>query len=153
MRNKHTLKLGNINTTTCKTDEKLVQSVLAVKNLGQQMCVFSETHRVSVGVELIENWPVKAELSGWKFIGTGNEKKAQSGVGIVLGPDVKLIETEVILKSRILYARIVFRGVKIQIFAVYAPTNMQGETTKSDFFRKLKKSVVEKSENTKSGQN
>ena len=92
MQNKHKLKFGNINTTTCKTDEKLTQNILAVKNLGQEMCVFSETHRVTSGIEVLENWPVESGLNGWKYIGTGNEKRAQSGVGVVLSPEFKVIE-------------------------------------------------------------
>ena len=137
MQNKHKLKFGNINTTTCKTDEKLTQNILAVKNLGQEMCVFSETHRVTSGIEVLENWPVESGLNGWKYIGTGNEKRAQSGVGVVLSPEFKVIEIEVVLKSRILYVRLMYPGVKIQLWACYAPTNTKADTSKDDFFSEI----------------
>ena len=145
MKNKFTLRLGNVNVTTVKNDDKLTQVVLGAKNLGQAICVTSETHRVSSGVELIENWPEKADLDGWKFVGTGNSKKAEAGVGVILSPDCEIVEQEVILESRILYLRILYRGVKMQLYCTYAPTNMKGKTRKNEFFRKLQKSVTEKS--------
>ena len=54
MKNKHKLRLGNVNVTTIKHDDKLTQVVLAAKNLGQEMCVVSETHRPSNGIEVVE---------------------------------------------------------------------------------------------------
>ena len=142
-KNKHVVKIGNVNVTTVKTDEKLVQSTMAVRDLGQELCVFSETHRL--GFEKLENWSDRSELQGWRFIGTGNPKKAISGVGVVLSPDFEVLETEVVVESRILYLRMLYRGVRMQLFAVYAPTNMKSKTTKNDFFRKLQSSVTEKS--------
>ena len=146
MKNKHKLRLGNVNVTTIKHDEKLTQVMLGAKNLGQEMCVVSETHRMSTGIEIVENWPDAAGLDGWKFIGSGNSKKAEAGVGVILSDNCEVIEKKVILEARILYLRILFRGVKMQLYCVYAPTNMKGKTRKNEFFRKLQNSIIENRE-------
>ena len=75
------------------------------------------------------------ELSGWKFINAGLKSKASAGVGIVLSPEVKLIDNDnKILGGRILLMRIILHGIKLSAFCAYAPTEEYAESSKDSFF-------------------
>ena len=129
-----------MNVTTAKDDGKLVQVACWVKSLNQAICFVSETHRTGLGIT--EQWPIDAELDGWRFINSGLKKKAMSGVGILISPEVRLIDYDEIEPGRILQMRLKFRGVKLLCFAVYGPTNVQCESAKSGFFNKLSRSLI-----------
>ena len=82
-------------------------------------------------------------ISKWTFINSGFKKKAAAGVGIVLSPQVKLIEKEIILEGRILTARIVLNGIKFYAIAAYSPTDAKttAEASKDHFYHTLDKAI------------
>ena len=120
-KNSHVVKIGNVNTTTMKCFSKLVTITMTIKALGQLICFTTETHRT--GEETIDAWPEEAELDGWKFINSGFKRKAYGGVGIIMSPDVELVEYQVIDPGRILMAKLKYRGVNMLFHVIYGPTN------------------------------
>ena len=135
----HELLFGNVNLTTGKDEAKLIQCILAVKQLKQDLCAFTETHRIGKGV--IENWPASAGLDGWKLYYSGFDREARAGVGLICSDRVEVEEWEVIEKARIIYVRLTFLGVRMQVFVNYAPTNVKDDEIKADFYTKLDRSV------------
>jgi len=128
--------------TSVKDDEKLTQNVMMIRELKHAICVFSETHRCETGI--YEDWTENSELDGWKFINSGSTGQKFAGVGVVLSDQVELVEYEVIMAARILYVRVVYRGVRLQLFATYAPTNMKSEAVRQRFYKKLSDAKTEK---------
>lgn len=141
MTNKHQMILGCCNVTTCKDDAKLGQCAIAAKQLGQQLCFITETHRIGNG--LIDQWPKHAELSGWQFVYSGLRRKAAAGVGIFCNEEAELVDFNVVTEGRILHARIKIKGIKLNVWCIYAPTNATADATKTVFFATLAKSVRE----------
>ena len=117
---------------------------MATKSFGQDICVFTETHQTGEFKILDErkDLPESSELEGWTFIHSGVAKKAYAGVGVPGSPNVQYIAHRVIEAGRILRTRLKFRGVKILLFAVYAPTNTQSDAAKSNFFNRLARAVA-----------
>ena len=62
----------------------------------------SETHQVLS--ETKESWPEEANLCGWKFLNTGFAKKAVAGLGILMSPEIQLVDHKVVEPARILWA-------------------------------------------------
>ena len=135
----HTLQFGNVNVTTCKDEAKLVQTVIGVKDLGHLLTAVTETHKTGHGV--IEDWPEKAGLEGWRFYYSGFDREARAGVGLVCSPECEVEEWEVVEKARIMYVRMKCKGIRMQCWITYAPTNMKNDEIKSDFYTKLNRSV------------
>ena len=82
------------------------------------------------------------ELHGWQFVYSGLKSKASAGVGIVLSPDVKLIDIDDnIFDGRILLVRIILHGIKISAFCAYAPTEKYADSTKEKFFSTLSSAI------------
>ena len=140
--NLHKLKIGVINTTTVKECSKLVQVLAHSNNLDQEITVVTETHRTGSGV--ITDWPTNANLEGTQLIYSGFKVKAQAGVAIKLSRNCRLVEYQVIEAGRILYCRITWCGVRMQIWCCYAPTNVKKSAKKSEFYRKLQKSFQQR---------
>ena len=100
----HKIFIGSINTTTLKDPMKLAQCVSHCKFLKHSITFMQETHILEKPIKF-EN---DEELSGWRFINAGLKSKASAGVGIVLSPEVKLIDIDdKILDGRILLVRII----------------------------------------------
>ena len=142
--NNHRALIGTINATTLKENSKLVTTAMMVKTLGQIFCGITETHRT--GTENFEEWPEMAELTGWKFINSGMKKQAYGGVGLLISPEVELVDNdfEVIDQGRILRAKIIYRGVKLIIHVVYGPTNASknsSDAMRTNFWNNLSKSI------------
>ena len=79
---------------------------------------------------------------GWKFIYSGLKSKAKAGVGIVLSPEVKLIDIDDnIFDGRILLVRIILHGIKISALCAYAPTEKYADSTKEKFFSTLSSAI------------
>ena len=135
----HELNFGNVNVTTCKDEAKLVQCVVGLKELGHHMASLTETHKTGHGV--IEDWPEKAGLEGWRCYYSGYDREARGGVAFVCNGDCEVEDWEIIDKARIIYVRMKFKGVKMQCFINYAPTNVRNDEIKSDFYTNLNRSV------------
>ena len=58
-----------------------------------------------------------AVLKGWRVIYSGFKKKAQTGVGIILAPQVQLEDVIQVKEGRIIGARLVLIGTKLSIFS------------------------------------
>ena len=111
--------IGSINTTTMKDPMKLTQCISQCKFLKHHITFIQETHIIGQNTIKFDD----AELCGWTFINSGLRSKASAGVGIVLSPDVKLVDIDdTILDGRILLVRIILYGIKISAFCAYAPT-------------------------------
>ena len=136
----HSISFGSINTTTLKDPMKLAQCVMQCKFLKHQITFIQETHIFGQNTTKFK----QSEIEGWTFINSGLKSKASAGVGIVLSPDVKLIDIDdTILDGRILLVRVILHGVKISAFSAYAPTELYAESTKDKFFNTLS-SVIQK---------
>ena len=123
-----------------KDQMKLAQCVMQCKFLKHDITFMQETHILGQGTTKFK----ESEIEGWRYINSGLKSKASAGVGIVLSPDVKLIDiNDTILDGRILLVRVVLHGVKISAFSAYAPTEEYAESTKDKFFNTLN-SVVQK---------
>ena len=139
--NAHKLQIGVINTTTVKDTSKLIQVLCATDDLGQEMSVLTETHRTGTGV--ITDWPENTNLEGTQLVYSGFKVKAQAGVALKLSRNCKLLEYSVIEAGRILYCRLTWCGVRMQVWCCYAPTNVKSSAKKDEFYRKLQKSFKE----------
>ena len=134
----HKICIGSINTNTIKDPMKLAQCVSQCKFLKQQITFIQETHIFGKSSCKFED----KELCGWTFHNSGLKGKARAGVGIVLSPDVKLIDIDDnILDGRILLVRIILFGVRISAICAYAPTELYAESTKNKFFNTLHSSI------------
>ena len=135
----HKICIGSINTTTIKDSMKLAQCVSHCKFLKHSITFMQETHIFGNKKITFEN---DEELSGWTFINSGLKSKASAGVGIVLSPEVKLIDIDdKILDGRILLVRIILHGIKISAFCAYAPTEEYADSSKDRFFNTLNKAI------------
>ena len=133
------ISIGSINTTTTKDPMKLAQCILQCKALKHSITFIQETHMCGKNTIKFEKNP---ELHGWQFIYSGLKSKASAGVGIVLSPDVKLIDIDDnIFDGRILLVRIILHGIKISAFCAYAPTEKYADSTKEKFFSTLSSAI------------
>ena len=138
---KHQQKIciGSINTTTLKDPMKLAQCISHCKFSKHSVTFIQETHIFGQHTIKFEN---DGNLSGWTFINSGLKSKASAGVGIVLSPEVKLIDIDdKILDGRILIVRIILHGIKISAICAYAPTELYAESTKDKFFDTLNQAI------------
>lgn len=139
----HRVSLGSINVRTCKDRLKLEQVVLASDQLAHDLCFVSETRMATTfEVQLLDDF---RELPGWRFIYSGLKKAAAAGVGLILSPNVQLIEYDSVLRSRILRARITLHGIKLVVFSIYAPQDTigEGDAAKTRFYCTLKKALAD----------
>ena len=80
--------------------------------------------------------------SKWTYINSGFKKKAAAGVGIILSPQVKLIKSNIWIEGRILSARIILNGSKINAISAYSPTDAtKSEASKDHFYHQLDKAI------------
>ena len=97
-----------------KDPMKLAQCISQCKFL-KHITFIQETHIFGQNTIKFDD----AELCGWTFINSGLRGKASAGVGIVLSPDVKLVDIDdTILDGRILLVRIILCGIKISAFCI-----------------------------------
>ena len=130
----HEICIGSINTTTMKDPMKLAQCISQCKFLKHNITFIQETHIFGQKTTKFDD----TELCGWTFINSGLKSKASAGVGIVISPDVKLVDIDdTILDGRILLVRIVLHGIKISAFCAYAPTELYADSTKDKFYSTL----------------
>ena len=130
----HKICIGSINTTTLKDPIKLGQCISQCKFLKHSITFVQETHIFGRQTTKFDD----AELSGWMFINSGLKSKSSAGVGIILSPEIKLIDIDDnILDGRILLVRLVLHGIKISAFCAYAPTELYADSTKEKFFSTL----------------
>ena len=131
--------MSNINITTGKDEAKLLQCIIGIEQLGHDIGVLTETHKIGSGV--IDTWPKKANLEGWKLHYSGFDREARAGVAVACSERCEVIDWEIVEKARIIYIRMKFMGVKLQLLAVYGPTNVKSDAKKSDFYSKLNKAM------------
>ena len=145
--NAHNMFIGNINVTTVKCDAKLTQVMCGSRDLRHEICGLTETHKIGSGV--IDTWPQNADLDGRILVFSGFKKKAEAGVALSLSRNCILEEYLVIQEGRILYCRVIWLGVRMQIWIVYAPTNTRKPSSKSEFYQNLQKSMKEQTKKFK----
>ena len=110
-----------------KDPMKLAQCISQCKFLKHQITFVQETHIFGKKTIKFKD----PELEGWTFINSGLKCKASAGVGIVLSPDVRLIEIDdTILDGRILLVNLILFGIKISTFYAYAPTELYADSIK-----------------------
>jgi hypothetical protein len=133
----HSILIGSINTTTMKDPIKLAQCISQCKFLKNDITFMQETHIIGHHTKKFND----NHLNGWTFINSGLKVKASAGVGIVLSPNVKLVDMEIILEGRILIARVILHGIKISAVCAYAPTEEYTDSSKQSFYHNLRKAI------------
>ena len=73
----------------------------------------------------------------------GYKSKAQAGVAFVIAPHVNLIETLFQMSGRIISICVVVKGLRLSLINGYAPHNEHSESSKTLFYRELRKSRKE----------
>ena len=82
------------------------------------------------------------ELKGWQFINSAMKLKSRAGVGLILSPNVKIVDINNIFEGRILLVRLILHGIKLSAFCAYAPTEEYAESSKHLFYNTLQKSII-----------
>ena len=131
------ISIGTINVNTCKDESMLFRTVKQCKALNQAFTFIQETHMSGCNTVEFED----DILKGWRFIYSGFPVKARAGVGIVLSPQVKLIEDKIWLEGRILSARLIGNGLRISAICGYSPTDTSAESSKDHFYTVLDKTI------------
>ena len=82
-------------------------------------------------------------ISKWTYINSGFKKKAAAGIGIILSPQAKLIDHEIWIEGRIISARIIVNGIKLNAISAYSPTDTvkTSEASKDFFYYQLDKAI------------
>ena len=75
-------------------------------------------------------------IEGWQF-----KRKLEAGVAFILAPHVKLVDSHVHYDARILSVRVIIYGLCLTLTCSYAPTDCSTETSKTIFYRELRKSL------------
>jgi len=123
----------NINTLTC--DIKLANSVQEAKNLGIDILALQETRRT--GSDSFEF--NSGDINGWQFVWSGYKRKLEAGVAFILAPHVTLVDKYFHYDARILSVRVIIHGLCLTLTCGYAPTNCSTESSKTIFYRELRK--------------
>ena len=139
----HHIRIGSINVRTAKCESKLAEHVLHIQHLQHHVTCIQEARIKSQGEIVFQKGD---PLHGWRVLHNGM-KTANAGVAIVLAPHVILEDVEHIMDGRISAVRVEIYGVKLVIFSCYGPTEQHSETTKSVFYDKLRKAVIEMEKN------
>ena len=82
-------------------------------------------------------------IEGWQFVWSGFKRKLEAGVAFILAPHVKLVDSHVHYDARILSVRVIIYGLCLTLTCSYAPTDCSTETSKTIFYRELRKANVE----------
>ena len=77
-------------------------------------------------------------LNSLGFI-TGYKSKAQAGVAFLIAPHVNLVETMFQMSGRIISICAVAKGLRLSLINGFAPHNELTETSKTLFYRELRK--------------
>ena len=78
------------------------------------------------------------DLNGWQFVNSGMKLKSRAEVGLILSPNVKIVDINNIFEGRILLVRLILHGIKLSAFCAYAPTEFNEESTKQFFITLFK---------------
>ena len=123
----------NINTLSC--DIKLANSVQEAKNLGIDILALQETRRTGSGSLDFDS----GDINGWQLVWSGYKRKLEAGVAFILAPHVTLVDKYFHYDARILSVRVIIHGLCLTLTCGYAPTNCSTESSKTKFYRELRK--------------
>ena len=123
----------NIRTLSC--DIKLANSIQEAKNLNLDVLALQEVRRHGNGTLELDS----GDTRGWQFVWSGFKRKSEAGVAFILAPHVKLIESHFHYDARILSVRVIIYGLCLTLTCSYAPTNCNTESSKTLFYRELRK--------------
>ena len=70
---------------------------------------------------------------------SGFKRKLEAGVAFISAPHVKLMSTHFHYTARILSVRVVIHGLCLSLTCCYAPTDPSSESSKTIFYRELRK--------------
>ena len=74
---------------------------------------------------------------------SGYKRKLEAGVAFILAPHVKLIGSHFHYNARILSVRVIIHGLCLSLTCCYAPTDTSSESSKTIFYRELRKANEE----------
>ena len=133
------INIATLNIRTLSCDIKLANSIQEAKKLNIDILTLQEVRRLGNGTLDFDSGDIK----GWQFVWSGFKRKAEAGVAFILAPHVKLVESHVHYDARILSARVIIYGLCVTLTCSYAPTNCSTESSKTIFYRELRKANAE----------
>ena len=117
---------------------KLEQCVSQCKRLQNDITFMQETHIIGHDTIIFHD----TDLNGWQFVHSGIKLKSRTGVGLILSPNVKIVDINNIFEGRILLVRLTLHVIKLSAFCAYAPTEEYAESTKNFFYNTLQTSIL-----------
>ena len=135
-------KIGSWNLFNGSRESALAEYAKLCKEMKVQILAVQETKRK---LSAVEDWRFNGNLDDWRFVGTGTSKNI-GGVGFILGPDVELVEYVEHKEDcwgRIFSIRVVLYGMRLKLTNVYAPHEGYADSTKQNFYSKLKRCLKE----------
>ena len=84
---------------------KLAQCVSQCKLLQSDITFMQETHIIGHDTIIFHT-----DLNGWQFVNSGMKLKSRAGVGLIISPNVKIVDINNIFERRILLARLILHG-------------------------------------------
>ena len=133
------ISISTLNIRTLSCDVKLANTVQEAKNLGIDILALQEVRRRGDDDFTFES----KGIEGWQFVWSGFKRKLEAGVAFILAPHVKLIGTHFHYTARILSVRVIIHGLCLSLTCCYAPTDTSSESSKTIFYRELRKASDE----------
>ena len=133
------ISISTLNIRTLSCDIKLANAVQEAKNLGIDVLALQEVRRRGD-----DEFTFDSEgIEGWQFVWSGFKRKLEAGVAFILAPHVKLIGSHFHYNARILSVRVIIHGLCLSLTCCYAPTDTSSESSKTIFYRELRKANEE----------
>ena len=129
------INISTLNIRTLSCDIKLANSVQEAKNLNIDILALQETRRLGNGTLDFDS----GDINGWQFVWSGFKRKLEAGVAFILAPHVQLVDSHVHYDARILSVRVIIYGLCLTLTCSYAPTDCSTESSKTIFYRELRK--------------
>ena len=120
-------------------DIKLANAVQEAKTLGIDVLALQEVRRRGDDEFTFDS----KGIEGWQFVWSGYKRKLEAGVAFILAPHVKLIGSHFHYNARILSVRVIIHGLCLSLTCCYAPTDTSSESSKTIFYRELRKANEE----------
>jgi len=145
----HNWKIGTINIRTGKERDEGGKIYLIAKEVakaGLTLCLLQEVRYLNTGVKRIR----LNTGEQYDFIWCGPKKKRETGVGLLIKVDKKIVVSEPDVQDPRIATNVIINGFKIRLVNAYSPTNTDGSIAqKDDFYRKLRKACIKKEKNFK----
>lgn len=134
-------KLATINVRTAEKDSSLQNYINQLSIAKLDIIAVQEMHRLNSGSAHVKSQNNREEYNCFWSHTSNNARYSGVGLLVRVSRNIVMVEEPVYYSPRVMTCTMAYRGYKLRIVNVYAPTEDKSATTKRKFYKDVEKAI------------